>query len=331
MQVRNFDRPVNHICYVVAGRLLFVQTSDSQFADLLRHLFAGWQLSYEAFPNRQPDVVIKCMVGESFPLTPVEVQRFELAEQAQCYLVDNGFFVDFGSSLVQLKSTDTVEINIWFKTGSSSVNANLARTMSFAICAGLRRYGLFELHGAGLLAPNGGPGVIILGPSGSGKSTLTTQLASSGWQYLSDDELLLSLEHDQVVSRGFRSFFALSPEAIALTGATIASSTDRATKTCFEPADVFGENPVETTIPRALFFTTVTGKGETRVVELSRAETMTRLLRASPWATYDREVAAENLRVLSQLAKQSTGFDLLAGRDLLIPGYASTLLQSITA
>ena len=56
---------------------------------------------------------------------------------------------------------------------------------------------------------------------------------------------------------------------------------------------------------------------------------MTRLIRACPWATYDTSIAAANLEVLSRLARQTTSFDLIAGRDLLEPGAASILLVAM--
>jgi len=54
---------------------------------------------------------------------------------------------------------------------------------------------------------------------------------------------------------------------------------------------------------------------------------MMRLITACPWATYDSAVASANLEVLSALARQAIGFDLAAGRDLLMPGFASKLLS----
>jgi hypothetical protein len=62
---------------------------------------------------------------------------------------------------------------------------------------------------------------------------------------------------------------------------------------------------------------------------LTQAETMTRLLRACPWATYDRLIAGANLELLSTLARQASGFDLSAGHDLLEPGSAASLLRSM--
>jgi hypothetical protein len=62
--------------------------------------------------------------------------------------------------------------------------------------------------------------------------------------------------------------------------------------------------------------------------KLTQAETMTRLLRACPWATYDTSIAGANLKLLSSLARQANGFNLSAGRDLLDPGHASLFLKA---
>jgi hypothetical protein len=56
---------------------------------------------------------------------------------------------------------------------------------------------------------------------------------------------------------------------------------------------------------------------------------MKRLIRYCPWASYDTAIAGANLEVLSRLARQTTAFELLAGRGLLEPGCASALLSSL--
>ncbi len=63
---------------------------------------------------------------------------------------------------------------------------------------------------------------------------------------------------------------------------------------------------------------------------LSSAESMARLIRMSPWSCYDRTTAAEHLAALSSLVKQSTGYSLLAGKDLLDPARATELISSYT-
>jgi hypothetical protein len=76
-----------------------------------------------------------------------------------------------------------------------------------------------------------------------------------------------------------------------------------------------------------LLFTRLNGESRSALSKLTPAETMTRLLRACPWATYDRSVAGANLELLSMLARQTRGFDLSAGRDLLAPGFAASFLS----
>jgi hypothetical protein len=153
--------------------------------------------------------------------------------------------------------------------------------------------------------------VLIIGPSGSGKSTLTMQLVASGWSYLSDDELLLSLSDGIVEARGFRSFFAVSDSGAQL-------------KYCFEPDIVMRTAHA---LPRALLFSRLNGKSRSDLNMLSQPETMTRLLRACPWATYDKSIAGANLDLLSALARQARGYDLSAGRDLLDPIFADSFLS----
>jgi hypothetical protein len=168
-----------------------------------------------------------------------------------------------------------------------------------------------------VVQPQSGAGDLIVGPSGSGKSTLTFQLASAGWSYLSDDEVLMSLKDGPVEARGFRSFFAMRVAASA------------GFRNVFEPADVFASERVSQVVPRWLLFTAISGDKETRMVELSQAETMIRLIRACPWATYDISVAGPNLELLSRLARQTKAFDLAAGSDLLEPARAAEFFKTL--
>src|SRR6185436_2814561 len=122
-----------------------------------------------------------------------------------------------------------------------------------------RRYGMFEIHSAGMVQPGGETGVLIVGPSGSGKSTLALNLATAGWPYLSDDELLLSLDGDRVEARGFRGFFAVS-------------GTGGALKTCFEPDDVFPAQRRQRAIPGLLVFTRLSSEQKTQLTKLTQVE-----------------------------------------------------------
>ena len=311
-----FDRPASQDFYSVAGRLLFSESSDSELRNLIVELFAGWQLTPVPDPHRSPDIRINFFCSERSPEIPRDLNHFEVAEGGKCYTDGADLFFVLGNARAHLQNGSPVILDVSFSELPAAGDPMLARVTSFAICAGLRRFGLLDLHSAGVVDPRDGNGVLIVGPSGSGKSTLTVQLATSGWSYLSDDGLLLSLVDGAVEARGFRSFFAMS------TG-----KEGGPFKHCFEPDTVFGARRTPQVLPARMLFTSLNNQSESRLSKLTQTETMMRLIRACPWATYDTSVASANLEVLSALARQAIGFDLAAGTDLLVPGFAADFLS----
>ena len=316
--IQVLDRPASQGFYAVAGRLLFIETFDHHLAARIERLFSGWQLTPVPSPDRNPDIKITFAAVEHLPDVPHGPTEFAVAEGGRCYTTPGKYYLQFENSLLRLHETNPVRVQVWI-CGSSDVE--LARVTSFAACAALRRFGLFELHSAGVVIPESKEGVLIVGPSGSGKSTLTLQLATAGWDYLSDDELLLSAAGEKVEARGFRSFFAVASAAAGTGGRG-------GLKTCFEPAGVFAAPAVSRVVPRFVLFTSITEARETHLQKLGQRETMTRLIRSCPWATYDTAIADSNLKLLSQLARQAAGFDLLAGTDLLESGQASRIIRA---
>ena len=315
--IQVFDRPASRSFYTVAGRFLFIEAVDERLAQLVQQLFAGWQLTPTSPPPRDAEIEIKFFGDEPGPSIPGNLSQFDIAEGGRCYTDANAYYLQFANSLMRLRQDVPVRVDVWVKQVPHAVDAELARVTSFAVCAALRRFGLFDLHSAGAVQPQSGAGVLIIGPSGSGKSTLTFQLASAGWSYLSDDAVLLSSQDGVIEARGFRSFFAMRETASA------------GFRNVFEPAGVFSSGLVSQVVPRWLLFTAISNEDKTRIIELSQAETMTRLIRACPWATYDTTVAGANLELLSRLARQARAFDLAAGTDLLDPARAAELLNKL--
>ncbi|HEU0252721.1 MAG TPA: hypothetical protein VFR12_06775 [Pyrinomonadaceae bacterium] len=325
--IRVLDRPASQGFYAVAGRLLFVESTDLRLGTLIERLFAGWQLTPVTSPANSPDIRITFRCGETLPQIPADLNQFEIAEGGRCYTDGAGYYLALGNSVLQLRNGTPITVSISLSDVPATEDPLLARVTSFAVCAALRRFGLFELHSASVVHPESEKGVLIIGPSGSGKSTLALQLTLAGWPYLSDDELLLSLVDDLVEARGFRSFFAVTSATASAVGIDKIAEVSERAKTCFEPDAVFGSSQRTSAVPGALFFVGLSGKETTEVVKLTQAETMTRLIRSCPWATYDTAIASANLNVLSKLARQTSAFDLRAGRDLLEPNHASELLS----
>lgn len=307
------NRPASQF-YAVAGRLLFVECFNSQLRSLIEPLFAGWQLT-PVSPTDSPDIRISFFCGDRQPDIPDHLNQFEIAGGGQCYTSGGELYLALDDALLHLRESEPVVVDVWFTEVPGPNDPRLATVASFAVCAALRRFGTFDLHSAGVVEPRSARGVVIVGPSGSGKSTLTSQLALAGWSYLSDDGLLLSLVDNEVEVRGFRSFFAMK------SGAPM--------KHCFEPEVAFGSRRATTASPGLVIFIRVSGKSDSEIRKLTQTETMMRLLRACPWATYDTSIASANLEVLSALARQATAYELFAGGDLLQPGYAAELVAAL--
>jgi hypothetical protein len=311
------DRPAYQAFYSVAGRLLFVETHDRHLRNLIGRLFDGWQLTPVSFPDRSPDIRINFSCGEAPFELPLHLNQFEIAEGGRCYTDGVDLYLALRDSVLYLVSGTPVVVNVSLARVTGPEDPVPATIASFAVCAALRRFGLFDLHSAGVVNPSSGNGILIVGSSGSGKSTLALQLTRARWPYLSDDAVLLSLADGEVHARGFRKFFAVSTQG------------DSRFKTCFEPDIAFGCPRLEHASPGLLLFIRLSGEEKTRLSKLTQAETMMRLIKACPWATYDTAIASANLEALSALARQATGFNLSAGRDLLVRGRAAELLRGV--
>ena len=313
--IQVLDRPASQAFFTVAGRLLFIQSFNPQLRNSIELLFAGWQLTPVSLPDRSPDIRVSFFCGDQQPDIPDSLNQFETAGGGQCYTNAGELYLVLQDALVHLKETEPVAVDVWLAKLPGPNEPLLATLASFAVCAALRRFGMFDIHSAGVVEPRGEHGVLLVGRSGSGKSTLALQLALAGWAYLSDDELLLSLVDAHVEARGFRSFFAVDD--------------GERVKRCFEPDVALGLKRATHASPGMVLFVSLNGGLKSEVRKLTQAEAMTRFIRACPWASYDSSITVANFAVLSALVRQTVAFDLFAGRDLLEPGYAAEFLSGL--
>ena len=331
------ERPSHASFYAVAGRFICVRADDEEAARLFRSYFAGWHVTaLEGAACAEPDVTNFAGSG-AVPAAPRGLETFETAGGGVCHTDGQSYFFESNGSAVRVRAESPRRVEVWFGSSPEArEGAALARVIFDASMTALRRCGLFELHGAGLVDPETGDGFLVVGPSGSGKSTLATQLAGAGWRYLSDDSLLLDERGSHVEARALRRQFAVAEPTIA--AGVLGGFEDRLSepapfdplKRRFEPQEIFPERFAEVCRPAAVFFPTVTREPSSRARRLSQAETMRQLLRMCPWACYDRPAAATHLGLLARLARQAAGFELHAGRDLLGDArYSSDYLRGL--
>lgn len=328
------ERPVFASFYAVAGRFVCVETSDSEINELMMRCFAGWHVDPLRADGLAANVTIAVHTSHDQPAPPANLAPFEVAEGGLCRTDGQIYFFENRGSTVVAGHRDSPRVEVWIGNSVESRERSvLARLIFNAAMVAMRRCGLYELHAAGVVSPSG-EGILVIGPSGSGKSNLAAQLAASGWQYLSDDSVLLYSRNGIVHAHALRRMFALTNEVFSAAGLTESDSIEVTVvpfdplKKRFEPAPVFPGRFALSCQPTRVVFSRIENGAASRIQLLNRSETMARLIRMCPWACYDKTTAEAHLEVLGTLARQADGFELLAGADLLNSERASEFLLS---
>lgn len=316
-------RPALRKFYRVAGRSLLLDAHDEAAALRVARFFDAWYFApAEEDAPEEPDAVIRlCDEDDAAPAPPRDFAGFDLPFGGYCRTDGAAFFITFGDSHITLRGDCSAEVSVRLGADLREGTLAFASVVSHAASAALRRCGVFELHSGGVRDPASGNGALIVGASGSGKSTLTLQLALAGWNYLSDDVMLLGERRGRVEASGLRRDFAVTERTLSASGLDPVQTNARTAfdpdKLRLPPSDFFPAGHVETCEPAALFFPAVTGRAETRVEELSQAAAMARLIRMCPWASYDKCAAEQHLGALARLARQCESYAIHAGTDLL--------------
>jgi len=323
-------RPAAKMYYKVAGRTVLIEPFDDWSNQAVSQVFAGWFLNSVSDDTvSQADATLRIRCGVSPPAVPAGLASFEIAHGGTCHTDNQLYYLDFDGSLVVFGEDNSTEINLWVKEPYEFISPRVSQLLSHALSPALRRSHIFEIHSAGVVPPNCNFAVMIAGPSGSGKSTLTSLLASCGWGYLSDDILLLREVGQRIEAQAFRRFFALTADTIAATRIEPSGSTQSG-KQRVKPDDHFASGQLQAAIPGIIVFTSVTRGAVSQIIPLASRESMARLLRLCPWASYDKPTSIEHLRLLGQLANSTAAFELRAGADLLQqPRLAEELVLSV--
>jgi hypothetical protein len=309
--------------YTIGERLLAFQFSDEVAARVAGEFIGG--MYFTPCPARAARFVhctVKIFYGDPPPLPP-GCQTFEVP-RGQCHTNGDEHFLDIDESRIAVSPAASRLVCVWLGTTDHARHpVAVINTLSYAVQAALRRGELYVLHAAGVVEPETGAGMVVVGNSNSGKSSLTIRLAGAGWRYLSDDMLVLAEENGAVEAWALRRIFSVSATSLANSGLSAldaalgAPANSDPSKRKLEPRITFPGSFVESCQPRVLLFPTLTGEAASRVEKLSSGEAMARLIRQCPWASYDPGSAREHLRVLGLLAKQGISYSLYAGLDLL--------------
>lgn len=178
--------------------------------------------------------------------------------------------------------------------GVGGRHAGLSATLRVCTALLLARQGRALFHASAVVSASGGAWLFV-GDSHSGKTTTALTLIEAGYDYLADDQLVVHADAAGVVratgwprkitlDEGYRHGISLGRRAAA------------------DPRE-FGPGSRMCSAPVAgLIFPVLEPGLPTTSAPIGQAETLTRLIRHSPWLLADRAAAGTLLRLLNRLA-----------------------------
>ena len=321
--IASSERPAVSVVFEIAGRFVLIESHDGTQPSGLDLLLSGFYVTpVQPSAGVTPDATIEFRRDDGLRSFDGNFDRFEVPGGGYCHTDGRSSLFDFESSRVVIHPHPSRRTEIFVKEKLDLSRAEHLQVFNYAISASLRRCGIYELHSAGVLDPQTRAGVMVVGPSGSGKSTITLQLAAAGWPYLTDDILLLSEENGKVEARPLRRAFAVTESSVSASGHSVLADSMRGlrfgeSKKRFSPHDFFASGFASSCVPGMIYFPAVTHDQETRIRALSQSETMIRLVKMCPWASYDRGTGSTHLQILATLARQCEAYELDAGLDVL--------------
>ncbi len=182
----------------------------------------------------------------------------------------------------------------------------------------LHRLGYFELHAAA--CANRSAGYLLLGPSGSGKTTALLSLIASGWSYLSDDAVVVTRAPEgKILAHAIRRSFSLRDDCVGRYPEIAPYAREPVfgtEKRRLDPLRIWPERAAPEIHPEFIVVCKITNEENSRVVPISRAESLARLVGSTPWLMLDRATASVHLELFRELAATCFGFEWRAGRDV---------------
>jgi len=183
----------------------------------------------------------------------------------------------------------------------------------------LRHQGIFFLHAAGLVSPEG-KSLVFPASAGQGKSTLALYLIREGFKYLSDDTIFLSRSRGRVFISGFQKLshlpeeiFSRFPELKLFKNAPRLESKG---KRMVDLEKVFPDRRSPgSSAPGALVFLQKTEEGKSRLAPLSKHSAFQLLLDQSPFAYLNPALAQEHLNILRDFVASNSAWALASGSD----------------
>lgn len=181
----------------------------------------------------------------------------------------------------------------------------------------IAHHGMFDLHAACVSRDD--LCYLLVGASGTGKSTATVNLIRSGWEYVSDDAVLLRSGSEGVEALSFRRTPFIDPRALSHLPelAKVFSHPQGGRKKFLDVGGCYGAQPRHRCHPSAIVLCELTDRAASILEPVAGVEVLLGLIAQSASLGFTREKPRAQMEMLKALVEQCRGLRLRAGTDLL--------------
>ena len=305
-------------CYSLHGLNLMVQCEEKASADESEQLFAFLPFEKSERFTAHFHLALKLALSEKTAHIP--------RGSVKPYIVNDISIFETNRSVVITDGDSTFNIQPWSVSGVVSIHPSfkkktLASKYNFLLLGLTYLFSyqcLFDLHGAAIA--DRGIGYVFLGKSSSGKSSMALNLVHQGWNYASDDSLLLKSNGKGVEVLSFRKNFYIDLEVASKYPelCTLVSKKDNAagSKRFFDLEKVYPNQFQPSIVPRVLIFSKITPDQKSFIQLQSKGQALANLLKQSISIFFNRQAVTQHTQILKNLIDQCKCYQLFAGRDL---------------
>lgn len=331
--------------YSVADRIVCIKGVDEPGLKLAHDFLSGYYFTPASLSEAgAPPAHLIELHKNAPPALPASDSGFAI-EDGHCFTSGDQIVLAVNGSTIVVGPPELNRTDIWLSESTPGKHSlALNNVILYAVQAALRRAGLYQFH-AGCVLSGDDPGasenrtaILLVGDSGCGKSTLTATLVRSGWNFVSDDNLMLSDSAAGIEAWALRRYFTFDQatlDACNLSafkesiGGRVPGKTE---KFRFYARQAFPGQFVANCLPGAILFPMVSREPQSRLEPLAQSDALARLIRQCPWATCDTAAAPLHLQALAKLVRQTRSYKLVAGQDIFespasIPGLIAQQIE----